>query len=154
MVMVHDGNRISRGAPIRLCCGAAVWDDGGKILLMLRDDDQHWCLPGGGVDSGESVQEACEREVLEETDLQVKVGRLLAIYSNVDRVFEYPDGNRWQHIDLLFAREIAGGELRNTPEALDARFFAREELAHLRMHDVDRERMTDVFNPSAGVVFR
>jgi 8-oxo-dGTP pyrophosphatase MutT (NUDIX family) len=42
-----------------------------KVLLTRRTDNGRWCLPGGGIDSGESAAEACEREALEETGLVV-----------------------------------------------------------------------------------
>lgn len=155
MVTVHKGSRISRQAPLRVCCSAAILDEQDRILLIQRDDDRMWSFPGGGMESGETVSEACEREVLEETGLRAQARRLIAIYSNVDHVFEYPDGNRWQHVDLFFLCEIVSGQLRATSEALDARFFARDDLADLEMHGVDRERiMRDVFGPSQGLVLR
>src|SRR3712207_8594830 len=36
--------------------------DGGKILLTKREDFEVWCLPGGGVDPGESVAQAAIRD--------------------------------------------------------------------------------------------
>ena len=107
------------------------------------------------MESGETVTEACIREVFEETGLHARVIRLVGIYSHVDHIFEYPDGNRWQHVDLFFLCEIVGGELHTTAEALDARFFDREELAKLDMHEVDRVRiLRDVFASSGGVLLR
>ena len=45
----------------------------GKLLLTKREDFEVWCLPGGGVDPGESVAQAAVREALEETGLDVRV---------------------------------------------------------------------------------
>lgn len=106
------------------------------------------------MDSGESVTEACEREVLEETGLNARARKLLGVYSNVDRMFEYPDGNRWQHVDLLFLCEVISGTLRPTDEALDARFFSRDECSSLEMHDGVRERINDVLTASKAIVLR
>ena len=155
MVTIHNGARISKVARLRLCCSAAILDEQDRILLIQRDDDHRWISPGGAIEAGESVSEACVREIFEETGLQSRVKRLLGIYSNVDHIFEYPDGNRWQHIDLFFLCEIVGGDLRTTAEALDARFFGRDELATLDMHEVDRVRiLRDVFPPPEGVILR
>jgi len=41
----------------------------GEILLMRRSDNEHWGLPGGYVEPGESVVAATQREVREETGL-------------------------------------------------------------------------------------
>ena len=42
----------------------------GKVLLTKREDFEVWCLPGGGVEEGESLAEAGIREVKEETGLE------------------------------------------------------------------------------------
>ena len=41
--------------------------DNNKILLTKREDFEVWCLPGGGVEDGESLAEAGIREAKEET---------------------------------------------------------------------------------------
>jgi len=48
-------------------------DEPNRILLMQRSDNQHWGLPGGYVEPGESVQCAAQREVREETGLDAEV---------------------------------------------------------------------------------
>jgi len=63
MTQVLYGERISRQGKIRLGCSAAIFDEQGRIFLTRRTDNGQWCLPGGGMDAGESVAEACEREV-------------------------------------------------------------------------------------------
>jgi ADP-ribose pyrophosphatase YjhB (NUDIX family) len=51
----------------------------GKILLMHRtyNGQKVYVFPGGGVKEGETMEEACAREILEETSIKVKVGRLV-----------------------------------------------------------------------------
>ena len=44
------------------------------------------------MDAGESVAEACAREVGEETGLEVRIERLIGVYSNPHRLLEYADG--------------------------------------------------------------
>jgi 8-oxo-dGTP pyrophosphatase MutT (NUDIX family) len=60
-----------------------------KILLTQRSDNKQWCIPGGRIEPGESAEEACIREVLEETGLLARVKRIIGIYSNPDRIVEY-----------------------------------------------------------------
>jgi len=60
----------------------AVVEHAGQLLLIEYDDAQlghHWGLPGGGVEPGERIHAALQREVLEETGAQVVVGRLLLV---------------------------------------------------------------------------
>ena len=90
----------------------------GKVLLGLRRDIEWWNLPGGGMELGETVDEALCREVLEETGLEVRVGRLVGIYSKPQK----------QEVVLTFLCHITGGELRETEETRECRFFALDAL--------------------------
>ena len=108
----HYGDRIGREGSIRLGCSAVILDEvKQKVLLTQRADNKQWCLPSGGVDPGESVEETCIREVLEETGLNVRVTRLVGVYSDPHRMVEYPDGNKAHVVALSFVAEIIGGEL-------------------------------------------
>ena len=59
--------------------GGVLVNDQDEILLQKRSDFKSWGLPGGAMEFGESCQEACVREFLEETGLKVKVKSLLGI---------------------------------------------------------------------------
>ena len=55
--------------------------DGEHVLLAHRRDIDWWNLPGGGMEVGETVDEAMIREVREETGLKVRVEQLVGVYS-------------------------------------------------------------------------
>ncbi len=62
---------------------AVIWRDG-KLLAVKHKSKrggaaQNWCIPGGGLDPGESLQDGVAREVMEETGIEAKVGKLLFI---------------------------------------------------------------------------
>jgi 8-oxo-dGTP diphosphatase len=69
----------------RMRATLATMDESGRILLLQHiHPDRHpyreyWVLPGGGVEYGESVEKALEREIREELGIGVQVGNLLAI---------------------------------------------------------------------------
>lgn len=70
------------GKELALSIKVVVRDDRGRCLLLKRSKKSKghpglWDLPGGKVDPGESFDAALRREVLEETQLTVRVGRLL-----------------------------------------------------------------------------
>jgi 8-oxo-dGTP pyrophosphatase MutT (NUDIX family) len=118
------GDRIGKTAKLRIGCTAVVFDASGEqVLLTQRTDNGRWCLPGGGMDPGESAVEACVREVWEETGLAVEVERLLGVYSTPHRISVYADGNRWQNVGLVFVARIVGGALGLSHETLAAGFY-------------------------------
>lgn len=154
MPRILTGPRIGRQGVLRICCVAAILDEVGRLLLTRRRDDGFWCFPGGAMEAGESVKEACAREVVEETGLQVRIGKLRGIYSSPDYICEYEDGNRWHTVEVLFEAHIIGSALGISDETTDARFFRREDIDALSMHQPDRDRLADAFSESDEVSVR
>jgi len=59
--------------------------EGGIVLIKRRNPPPGWAIPGGFVDYGETVEEAAVREAREETSLDVRLTRLLGVYSDPAR---------------------------------------------------------------------
>ncbi|WP_457595404.1 NUDIX domain-containing protein [Hydrogenimonas sp.] len=57
----------------------------GIVLIERRNSPHGIALPGGFVEVGESVEEACRREMMEETGLDITLTRLLGVYSDPKR---------------------------------------------------------------------
>ena len=126
-----------------------------EILLMRRSDNEHWGLPGGYVEPGESVVVATEREVREETGYEIEVGRLVGVYSDPKtQVIEYAEGRRVQAVNLCFSA-VAGsqGELTTPEETLDVGFFDAEALPRpfVPIHEI---RVADATRTHAEVLIR
>jgi 8-oxo-dGTP pyrophosphatase MutT (NUDIX family) len=143
MTQIIYGDRIGKQGKIRLGCSAAIFDEQRRVLLTKRNDNGQWCLPSGGLEPGESAAEACEREVLEETGLSVRVKRLVGVYSHPDQLVIYADGNKVQIVALHFEAEIIGGELGLSDETSDYGYFAMEEIEKLEMLGRHKERIID-----------
>lgn len=146
MAKMIKGERVGKAGKLGVGCSAAVLDEEGRMLLVRRVDNGRFAVPGGYMEAGESVSEACVREVKEETGLDVEVQSLIAIYSSPDRLLIYEDGNQWQLVILHFYVEAIGGFLQASDETTEARFFTREEALLLDLGEWDRRRVLDGFH--------
>ena len=103
-----------------------VTNQAGEVLLIKRKFPPRvgdWALPGGFLDWGESAETAATREVREETGLEVKLSRLLCTLGlpsllNPEQCL----------VKSIFLGEIVGGNLQAGDDALDAKFFAWDNL--------------------------
>jgi 8-oxo-dGTP pyrophosphatase MutT (NUDIX family) len=154
MTQVLYGERLGRQGKLRLGCSAAIFDEQGRILLTRRADNGQWCMPGGAVESGESVAEACEREVYEETGLQVRVKRLVGVYSHPDQLVVYPDGNKAHIVALHFEAEVLGGKLGLSNETTDFGYFAMEEIQGMELLGRHRERIIDTLENRVAALIK
>ena len=121
-----QGERVARGATLRAGASVLIFDQGREqVLLTRRADNRLWCLPGGGMDPGESAEETSIRETLEETGLHVRVTRLVGVYTSPNIMIQYADGNRIQPVTFSFEAEIVGGELGLSDETTGIWLFPR-----------------------------
>jgi 8-oxo-dGTP diphosphatase len=95
------------------------WEDG--LVLARRAIEPGyglWVAPGGFVDVGERVEDAVVREVREEVFLDVRINRLLNIYS-------YPGRTT---VIVAYVAEVIAGRPGGGDETLEARIFRPDEI--------------------------
>ncbi len=146
MAKIINGKRIGASAILKVSCVAVIFDEAReRILLTKREDNDQWCLPGGGMDAGESAAETCIREVWEETGLRVKVERLVGIYTSPDRITIYADGNKLQYVSMFFESKIISGKHGLRDETTDVDYFSQAEIKELDLMEHHIERVADAF---------
>ena len=104
----------------KLVAGALFELDGG-IVLVQRDIEPgygKWTFPGGFVERGERAEVAAEREVLEETGLEVRVSGIVGLYSYEGQIPAI----------VVFGARVIGGEPLPLDETMDVRTFSRNGL--------------------------
>ena len=121
--------------------------DEGRILLTKRDDFEVWCLPGGGVEDGESMAEAAIRETKEEAGIDVELTRLVGVYSRI--------GGMWNDVHaVLFAAKPVGGALKIQPgETIEVRYFPFEEIPDELLFG-HRRRILDAIHEVSGIAVK
>ncbi len=113
---------------------------GDQVLLVKRGAEPAkgiWSIPGGAVEVGESLAQACAREVAEETGLTVQVGPMVEI---IERILRDAQGRVEYHyvlIDFLCYSPLL--EPKAADDAAAARWSALDGLGALRLtHDTQR----------------
>jgi len=104
----------------KVATGAVFSLDGGILLVQRAIEPSYgkWVFPGGYVDRGEVLEAAALREVKEESGLDVRLTRLLGVYSS--------PGN--PVILVVYVGEVTGGSVQVDEEGLCARVFAPAEI--------------------------
>lgn len=114
---------------LRACCGVVVLDDQDRVLLMRRSGEGTWGLPGGGLEPGETWQQAARRECLEETGWDIDLHDLLGLYSDpATQVHRYPSGRVVHCVGAIFL--AAPGTRTGTPsdETAELGWFSFDNL--------------------------
>ena len=150
---ILHGDRLGSQGEVRVGCSALLFDERReRVFLTQRADNGMWCLPGGRVDPGESVEEAVLRELWEETGLRGRVTRFLGVYSDPNRLVIYPDGNKAHIVALSFEVEVLGGEAGLSNETTAFGFFSLQDAAQMEMISNHHERILDALQ-AEGIPF-
>jgi 8-oxo-dGTP diphosphatase len=75
-----------------LAVGGIVFNNQKQILLIQRNQPPamgFWSIPGGKLEAGESLVEACQREIKEETGLDTRVKSIVAVVERRIEGFHY-----------------------------------------------------------------
>jgi 8-oxo-dGTP pyrophosphatase MutT (NUDIX family) len=133
---------------------AAVFDDGGRVLLHQRTDFGTWALPGGAIETGQTAEEATVREVKEETGYDVRVTRLTGVYSvPSDTTVTYPNGDVVAYVNLCFECVVTGGAPALSEETAAVDWFDPAALPE-RLHPTHRVRIQDAAARQIAAFYR
>ena len=105
----------------KVAVGTIITTEDSQLVLVRRAIEPGyglWVFPGGFVDRGEALTQAAIREAREESGLDVRLDRLVNIYS-------YPEA---AVIVIVYAATALGGQLCGDEECLEARLFSADNL--------------------------
>jgi ADP-ribose pyrophosphatase YjhB (NUDIX family) len=102
-----------------------------KLTAYRRNDRDFWCTPGGGLDMGELLEDGLRREMIEETGVEPKIGRLLFVQ-------QFTEDGKKEQMEFFFLIE--------NPEAYEAIDLAATT------HGVEEVEQVEFINPKEHVV--
>lgn len=113
---------------LKVTAGMLVVQDS-RLLLVQRAMEpwkDYWYLPAGYVENDETPLKAAEREVREETGLEIKARRL-------ENIYFYNDDPRGNGLLILYSGRVVGGNIKINREAKAIRYFYPEEIRALKL---------------------
>jgi 8-oxo-dGTP pyrophosphatase MutT (NUDIX family) len=114
---------------LRVCCGVVVLDERDRVLLMRRNGEGTWGLPGGGMESGETWEQTARRECREETGWDIDLDGLLGIYSDpATQTHRYPSGTIMQFVGAVFLASPRSRTATPDGEATELGWFPLDRL--------------------------
>ena len=130
MGYIEDLREVVGNRPLLLTgAGVGVFNEKGEILLQ-RNLDGRWGIPGGFMELGESAEETARREVLEETGIQIGKMALVTVVSGKQTHTVLNNGHEYYSVTIVFATDdIRGGELKaDGVETSEVGFFPLQQL--------------------------
>ncbi|WP_371653781.1 MULTISPECIES: NUDIX hydrolase [unclassified Streptomyces] len=113
---------MSTDRPHSVSVAGVIVDDAGRALVIKRRDNGKWEPPGGVVEREESLPDALQREVLEETGIKIALPSMLTgVYKNMTGLI----------VSLVFRCEAIDGAPTVGDETRALRWVTREEVVEL-----------------------
>lgn len=133
--------------------GGLIENNEGKIL-MVKSPDRGWEIPGGQVEEGESLTDALKREIKEESGIDIEVGNLKTVHSNIGKRVQ-PDGVTpiGSIVNFGFTGKAISGELSTSEESLEVDWFDREQVLELIGEDFMRDRVKCMLSDDGRVTY-
>lgn len=120
-----------------------IQDEDAVLLVRQGCGEQYWSLPGSVVEEREALESAAIREVKEETGLDIRLRRVVGLYSKEDD----------DALAITFVGEMVGGSLHPAHEVLECRYFpASDPSEYTRDHM--RGRVEDFLAGHSNAIYR
>ena len=123
----------------RVAVGALVVENK-KLLMICRGKAPNvgvWAIPGGGVEVGETLQQAAERETFEETGMKIQAGQPFYAFEIIEK--DDKEKVRFHYVIIDLKAELIGGKMCPGDDAMDVRWVSAQEMASMPVSEKTRE---------------
>ncbi|MEJ7609123.1 MAG: NUDIX hydrolase [Bryobacteraceae bacterium] len=114
--------------------GALLFDDAHRILLVERGREPlkgFWSLPGGVLETGETLSAGIQREVLEETGLRIDSLQPIEIFERI--MLDEQNRTEYHYVLIDYIGRVTGGVLAPGDDVSNVRWAGKQELAGIRL---------------------
>lgn len=118
-----------------------------KVLLVRRGQDPgagRWAIPGGSVELGETLQQAAEREIWEETGIRIKAREPVLTFDVIEK--DERNRVRYHYVIVDVAADYIDGEPLAGDDAAEARWISRDEAGRLPLNESSRRLLRTTFD--------
>ncbi len=116
------------------------------VLLVLRGtppNENQWAIPGGRLHLGETLRQAAEREILEETGIHIRAGDVVFSFEHIERNNE--GVVLFHYVVLDLTAEYLSGEPHAGDDAREARWIPLAQLEHWPVNTTTLQALHQLF---------
>lgn len=129
---------------IKPAAAVAIFNDRNEILLLHRNDNGKWTMPGGTLEFGESMTSCALREVKEESGLDVEVMDIIGTYTDPNIRIAYSDGEVRQEFTIVYYGVVRGNKVKLDHESSGYVWVPLDDIKSLPLADSQKDRLDDV----------
>lgn len=125
-----------------------IFDESENIILIKRKNNpykDHWALPGGFVEYGETVENAAIRETKEETSIDVTLTSLVNVYSKPDR------DPRGHTVTVAYIAKGDFNQMKAADDAYDIEIFSKSDLKKIELAFDHAKIIEDAFKVNNNI---
>ena len=129
----------------QVAVGAIVFKND-RVLLVRRGQSPSqglWAIPGGSVELGESLQEAAEREIFEESSLTIRANEPVFTFDFVEQ--DDIGRIRYHYVIVDLMADYIAGEPRPGDDVTEARWVSSQEMKKLEVSPKTLELLRERF---------
>jgi len=114
-------------------------------VLLIRSPRRGWEFPGGQVEEGENLIEGLQREIKEESGVNVTIGSLVGVYSNIRSPSKVIFG---------FLGKFVNGKLTTSDESVETKWVDRDSVLDKITNPIIQDRIKDMLNFKGQIIYR